>query len=385
MKRYPPWIFVAILLAIVLVLTLMVTDDFGRALFSWLMVCFGVAVMTAALYLLLILSVLFHELGHLAVAWCVGRRLGHIDVGPFRISREPKEQFLSWRKEGAAMMRGFCVTHEGARPTTKRGWQAKIAGGPLATLLLIVAGLVLALTPNNIGPKAWIPMFGGAVAIVNVILLLGSLSTNKASDLSLFLAAGRVQDWGASNALTRVHQSWAQGHRARDWDQALIDRGSHSSDVLIKTYALTLDYYRSLDTGQPERALARIEEAASIAAEDFPHAMVWEEVAFARAYLKRDLPGAEAAWKLVNQDRTDSVGQRDRAWAALMLLKGELPSALVFCEKAREWVMSAGNLDKANVQAELEWIDHLQADIETSMSDSSQGQIQIQSDRQAST
>lgn len=259
-------------------------------------------------------SVVLHELGHLLAARLVGAHVITVRLSWLTLLR----QRSGWRMRWQRPMRGTAgsvtaVAPDG--PTQRRKMALIVAGGPLATLLLCLAGHVLSRQTS-------LQALGDALLWINGALLLFNLlpfMRPVASDgrlLLAFLLRKRVSLEGELY-LHMLAQGFA-GRRFGHIDDREIDT-LMSGPMPVPLLACYFRIVRALDRGQPEDGLAvweefapRIEALPAVQRQDLEPmlALTRAEAAFAQA---------EAAG--VAQPLVDIELPQDLVWAVPYLVQ----------------------------------------------------------------
>ncbi len=328
---------------------------------AWALVCVVIAALTVGLYLTYVLCVLVHELGHFLFGTVCGTRMRELVAGPVKINRLGRSVKVAVDSMRMNALGGHYWSVGPARGR-KTAMLVEIAGGPFLTLGLLAASLCLCFgkVPGWWAGMRWLGVYG---AIINGGMLERSLrrSPNYRNDLSLFLWVLKHPDWAGQTALDEVQTVWKDGSRAKDWPRPAIARACDSSDPRISVVGLVLSYYWLLDTGDPTGAATDLETAVTKSEASEEAWVPWEEVAFSRGFIRGDLAGAEEAMARVDRESNASIGQRERALAALAWLRGDREGIEEHCDHAAQWLQSGENPDAANVIAETEWLDALKS------------------------
>jgi len=209
--------------------------------------------------LLLWLSVLVHELGHMGAAVLWGWRPFMLSVGPVRLQFGATWTQRQWRRNPQGLgIAGFSANLPpiGAPGQMNRGFAWSVACGPLASLAL--AGVAL-----------WFWQSGLVSELAGTALLLACLSgVLGLVNLVPFRSVGFASDGGQLLELWRgdpaVHERLglallqAQslgGRRPREWDEALVAQvASAQSEPSAKRLGPLLLAIRAQDEGKPRVA-----------------------------------------------------------------------------------------------------------------------------------
>jgi hypothetical protein len=302
----------------------------------------------ALLPLAWLLCVAFHELGHLVGGWISGGRFLLYVVGPFMWKRTPSGVNFSWNTNinifgGLAA----CLPLEASRATT-RGTAVMVAGGPVFSLVLLVAAAwsSATLAPHaTTAPMVFAQHFTMFVAGLSGLTFLvtampGTGGGFKTDGLRCYeLLRGDAQSEQESAVITLTTLSLG-GVRPADYDARLVEKSISLRDgSLFDLYAHLTAAHHYIDAGQPGRGQALLDHA--LASED-------QLVGFAR-----DTARCDYAWILATYTTdaaaarawVDSAGPlaidpatRLRAEAAVLLAEGKKPEAAA---KAREGLHAA--------------------------------------------
>lgn len=289
----------------------------------------GSVLIFAALPVVWLVVVGWHELGHVVGGWLIGGRFMLWVVGPFMLHRAP--QGLRFGRNHSVNLGGglaVCTPTDAALVTPAR-IAVMILGGPLSSLLLAV--LTASLLAGPLGAV-------GAVAH-NILALTASISgLIFVITLAPFMAGGFKSDgrraWDLLKGDARSEQEAAfllltttalGGVRPAHYEPELVRKSLALNDrSIFDLYARVTVYYHHADRGEWTLAQTRLDEA--LAGED---QLV--------PYL-RDVVRCEYAWLLATRtDRADlarawleTAGQLDfdpatrlRAEAAVILAEGD--------------------------------------------------------------
>lgn len=210
------------------------------------------------------LAIAIHEAGHWLAAQAMGFQLQFLVVGPLQILR--RHHSLQLQINRSLMMAGGLTS---VMPTQLQGlrWRliSMIAGGPLASLGLGLAGMSLAgftqLTATHVSLSLLL-VFSGIplmMALVNVLpMQVGYFQTDGARILMLLRDQEEGKRTCAISALGGLSQL---GHRPREWDQDWIQQAMAVPDGSYDHHsAVFLAYYWALDQGAVEWAGRLLDE-----------------------------------------------------------------------------------------------------------------------------
>lgn len=239
-----------------------------------------------------IVSVAIHEIGHLTSGKLVGMDPGGIAVCGLVIFRSGPN--WRWRFDPRLLMGGL------AQPLPKKGefeprrYAWVVAGGPLATMLLVVAsGVAWKLSGQ---PAGWISSFLWVNAILAALSLLPLAGATDGAKLWMLLRdPERSRGW---MAVAQVMAQDAQGVMPRDWDPHLIAQLLPYDEKMAETaLRQMLAYYRRADEGDETTALEHLElalAAAGRARKAIRH-LIFTDAAYCSA-LARGNPAAARSW-----------------------------------------------------------------------------------------
>jgi hypothetical protein len=283
---------------------------------------------------LVLLDVLVHELGHLALGWCAGFRFERICVGPLVIHR--LRDGWSWTLRPARALDGGFA---GALPASTRHIRPNlllfIAGGPLASFLLFAGCLMLFLTSPGAAWAGWAEPIGllGAWSFVTCLMnLIPSQSRAVLTDgawlaeLAAGSAAGRRHC-----ALYAMAASEHAAQRPADWHPRWIAQALAPADPTPeRVTALVLAYVHHLDRGDTTQAGRALDDAVTLQ-HRLPNNDVTRQLWLERAYFlarhRRDPLSARAAWDRAAQGLPVEQTLLLRAECALLVAEGDTRSA----------------------------------------------------------
>ena len=226
----------------------------------------------AALPLIWLAVVGFHELGHLVGGWLVGGRFLLWVAGPFMVRRTPGGIRVSWnRSVNVAGGMGACLPLEPGRMTPRRA-AVMILGGPLASLVLAVGMLWLAVgLAAGAGPASAVRALAqhGAIftAGVSVLIFLvtaipgtaGGFKTDGKRVLDLMRGGPRSRQESALLVLTTAGLA---GIRPADYDRGLMAQAQALGDgSLFDLYGHLMAYYHAADRGEWAEAQRHLDVA----------------------------------------------------------------------------------------------------------------------------
>jgi hypothetical protein len=286
-----------------------------------------------------LLTTLFHELGHFAAGWAAGKVLRVLQVGPFRWAvRNGKWGFeFQLRKFYGG---GVAMVAPDLRNMRRR--QAfLLMGGPAASL---VVGLIFSALTLTAGDHAWhaywsllssLATLSIAGFVVNMIPVQPESQYSDGAQIYQILTNG---PWARVHlAFAMVTTSAVAPIRPRDFDMNVINQAAdfvrHGERGLLLRMVAWKHY---LDKNRIPEAIAKMEEAEGLyegCKFERPQDICAEFV-FAHALYKRDLAAANLWWQRIEALRkVDLNADFWRAKSALLLLHGEREEALIAWER----------------------------------------------------
>jgi len=300
-----------------------------------------------------LLSTLFHELGHFAAGWASGKILRMFQVGPFRWAVRSG----IWKFE--FQLRKFYGGGVAMVAPDLRNFRSRKAflllGGPIASLLVGAIFMeVTLITAGHAWETYWVLLSTLAtLSIAGFIVNLIPLQQGQYSDGAQLYQIVTDGPWARVHlALAMVGSSAVSPLRPRDFDVNVIHRAADSvpfgeRGLLLRLYAC-LHY---LDTNQVSQAIASMQEAEALyqrSSFEKPQG-VCAEFVFINAFFKHDLAAAEMWWKRIeNLGKIDADADYFRAKTALHWLRGERKEALSAWDRGYDLAQklpSAGTYD----------------------------------------
>ncbi|MBI5424455.1 MAG: M50 family metallopeptidase [Opitutae bacterium] len=297
----------------------------------------------AALPLVWLVVVGFHEFGHIVGGWAGGGKFLLYVVGPLMWKRTPAGVRFSWNKNlNIAGGLAACLPLDPAA-ATPRGTAIMVAGGPIFSLVLTVlaawlgAGIAaIAVSPVAIFAQHLALFVAGMSLLIFLVTVApGTAGGFKSDGLRFYelLRGGPRSE--QENAVMTLTTAALGGVRPADYDPRLVEQAISLRDgSLFDLYAHHTVAHHFIDLGQPGRAQALLDHVMSGEAQLVP---------FARDALRCDY-----AWLLAEHSGDavaarawlDSAGAlafdpatRLRAEAAVLLAEGRRAEAAA---KARE-------------------------------------------------
>jgi hypothetical protein len=293
-----------------------------------------------ALPLLILLVLAVHELGHLSGGIRRGMRFLLLIVGPFQWSRSGQGIRFNW-----VFKLGTLGGVAAATPDPQRALhpqlQGLILGGPLASLLLALAGIGIGLLAD--GRVAVYALVVGALSAMIFLvtatpLRAGGFMSDGMQWLELRRGGRAVHE---RQLLIQLMGLGYAGQRPREWDAGLVEQAlaMDSNEPLRRCAARSFALYHALDRDDDEAIRAHaawLEQHHQDYPDGFRQAIHLELCMLA---LRRgDLAAAQAWWResrggVVDRARralaaallAHAEGDRERAMLALGKARGELP------------------------------------------------------------
>jgi len=274
--------------------------------------------------------IVIHEAGHWAGGRLGGMRLILMTVGPLRLTHEPG----GWRLGLFLRSGGFgglTVMAPGADRPIAQQLRPMIAGGPLASLLLSMAGLVLLVATSG-----RVALYGGAIAVVSGLVLavtaiplrIGGFPNDGAQWRDLRRGGRSAQ---LRSVLAALSAQSLSGIRPRELDGAALAHAhalDDGSEPLCTAGLHYLDYVVGCDRGDAaaaghalDRIAARIDEIPQGLRQAYAI-----ELAYFEAAERGDAAKAQA-WMSRARGGLVEPASRARAAAALALAEGRHDAA----------------------------------------------------------
>ncbi|AOS44158.1 hypothetical protein Verru16b_01219 [Lacunisphaera limnophila] len=301
----------------------------------------------AALPLVWLVVVGFHELGHLVGGWLTGGRFLLWVVGPGMIRRTPAGLKVAWnRNVNLAGGMAACLPLEPGRMTPRRA-AVMILGGPVFSLVLVVAALGLAAglvslpEPVPLG-RALAQHLAMSTAGLSLLIFgvtafpgtAGGFKTDGKRVIDLLRGDHRSDQ---EAALLTLSTAGLAGVRPADYDPVVVARTVALGDgSLFDLYGHLTVYYHAADRGDWAAAQGHLDRV--LAGEEKLVPFMRDTVRSEYAWLLATVGGVEAAgWA---RAWLDTAGRLDfdpatrlRAEAAVLAAEGKAAEAAA---KARE-------------------------------------------------
>lgn len=329
------------------------------------------ALLFAIQALLLYLTILAHECGHLLAGWFVGFRVQEITIGLLQIRRAGRglaiavNSCLPWFGGGA-----MSVPKSSADAMDLR-WRAAIvaAGGPLASLLL-AAWAAVPLFGYALSHGSMMTTFDFWIVFSLSLTLIWSLASfvgnavpasmgGRLSDGAVMLALLRGGPWAERYcALIRLSGASMAGERPRDWDVSslMLARPQKPVGRSAPDLSMTLmAYYGLLDRRDAVGAGALLDQTLGKVATTLPmmRTRLILEAAYFEAHHRHNAAAARTWLSKAQRARADRH-TRLRAESAVLLAEGRYEQAAKCAQEGLFALERAVNTGIA--QAEAAWL-----------------------------
>lgn len=322
-----------------------------------------------AVTLVLLLTAVVHEVGHLLAGYLVHFRFHTLVVGLLRISRvNGRLQFQ--RQRGGSFFNGLAASLPAQMDNLARRLLWFALGGPLASLLFALVALAVALYLGSelrrMLDYLWLwecSLFAAISAYFFFLTSLypGSYYNGMVADggrIAMLLA--RSPESARWQALVQLNVADLHGERPSTWDEGLLRQSliqpDNSHDYLT---ALLMNYHHELDRKRPSQAAAFLEEAINlpVAWAAGMRSRLAVEKAYLMAQLLNDATTAQELLAHVKIGRQDTDPLFCRAEAALRLLQGQ--HELAAQSAARGLSALPDDITSGQQLAEKEWLQAL--------------------------
>lgn len=259
-------------------------------------------------------ALLVHELGHLLTGLALGFRFYILVVGPLGIRRNPDTQRVQWYLNRDAGLYGGIA---GIVPiqtdnSLRKKFAAIVAAGPLISLLMGVLTIWLgyiganALTSDSSAVARIAVCFSLIFGVFSSMFFLattipgrtGPFFTDRGRFMRL-IGGGHPAAVEQATLELLVHSQSGQTYATLNQEQiALLTNEPESS---LQLFAHIMAYYRHLDRQEMTNAFDHLRKAEDLL-DDQPTLMkieVWKELAFAYAYIDRDVKLALMNWSKI--------------------------------------------------------------------------------------
>jgi hypothetical protein len=335
----------------------------------------GLSMLIIAALLMALALIAGHESGHLLAGLAVGFRPWLVMIGPLKIVREGATLRVRLNR---SLVPGLVR----ALPTDARDLRRRLAvyisGGPLASLLLGVLCLGLAIVANRTSTAitTWRQMgfWLGMIGLSSLILFLGTIirflaaalpfgSSGPRSDgAQLFdLLQGRPRAERRLLAMTLI-TAWQDGVRPRAWEVGIVERLLALREGTADDVGANIcGFYYALDSGQSERA-GRLLDLAVSQLQGYQvdaHPALLLEAAFFEARHRHNVAAARA-WLEQAQGGHAERCTRLRAEAAILWAEGRYAEAAAKAEEGLAAIPRS--VAHGSAVLEREWLDSILAE-----------------------
>lgn len=284
-------------------------------------------------------ALLVHELGHLLTGLAFGFRFYILVVGPLGIRRNPDTDRVQWYLNRDGRLYGGVA---GTVPLeTSQSLRAKfaaiVAAGPIVSFLTAALALWLgyvganALTTDSSAGARIAVCFSLIVGVFSGMFFLattipgrtGSFFTDRARFFRL-IGGGHPAAVEQATLELLVHSQSGQPYATLNQEHiALL---LNEPEVSQRLFAHIMAYYRHLDRQEIPEAFDHLKKAEALLDDQpaFMKAEIWKELAFAYAYLDRDVKQALANWAKIKPSPDEFPSASGYLfWAALSRAQGE--------------------------------------------------------------
>ncbi len=295
---------------------------------------------------LILLVLATHEVGHLLGGFSRGMRFLLLIVGPFQWTRSPGGIHFKWVFNLGTMGGIAAATPDPAAPLTPQ-LRRLIIGGPLASLMMAVIGLVMAL-----GFDGRAGAYGVIIGAMSLLIFLvtatplraGGFMSDGMQLLELLRGGAAVTD---RQVLVRLMGLSYGGIRPRDWEPQLVNDALAMQDAepLRRVAGRTFALYQAMDRGDTESVHEQADWLAQHV-DDYPDGFrqsITLELCLV-ASQRGELEAAREWWQRSRGGVVDAA-RRALAEASLAALEGDaarLERALVAGRRALPRGMDSG-------------------------------------------
>lgn len=323
-----------------------------------------------AMTLVLLLTAVVHELGHLLAGYLVQFRFHTLVVGLARISRvNGRLQFQ--RERGGSFFNGLAASLPTQMDNLPRRLLWFALGGPMASLLFALIALAVALYLGSELRRMldflWLWECSLFAAISAYFFLLTSLYPGSyyngmvADGGRIVMLLARSPESARWQALVQLNVADLHGERPSAWAENLLHQAlAHPDNSHDYLTALLMNYHHELDGKRPSQALAFLEEAINlpVAWAAGMRSRLAVEKAYLMAHFLNNAPVAQELLAHIKIGRRNTDPLFCRAEAALLLLQGHYELA---AESAARGLQSLSHdITSGQQLAEKEWLQALQ-------------------------
>jgi hypothetical protein len=273
-----------------------------------------------AIFIGLVVSVLVHELAHVAVGYAAGLRVARVQLGPLEIRDygRPRVRLVLSLQAGVVLVPWDRTT---TLEPLRWGLFISTAAGPLAGLVFGIVAIWLAGGVHLRGPISILDMAGQTSTILSVLNLLPLRTGDALADgRRMFSLLLRTRECGQILAATMMLGEALSGRRPRDWDPHLLDVMQRSPD---EPFARLCLYEAAIDRGEIEDAGRHLDAAVNLRKEKWTSAdaILFNEAAYYAARHRGDARTARS-WLNLADGGTVQGYTRARAEAAVLCAEG---------------------------------------------------------------
>jgi Zn-dependent protease len=324
----------------------------------------GALLVTLAIWApFLLLEVVAHEMGHVLAGRLVGFRFVFCTIGPLKITSTGRGFMLGYHENWLTMAGSAASVPTHTRNARQREF-VRIAGGPLASLLLGGTAIALALATSGMAQRlcelaAITSLFSFGA---NMLPFKSGSSLSDGARIRMLLRSRQPAD--RCCAIAALVGASKHGQRPRDWDREWVARATEVPDGSLDDIAgHHLAYYSSVDRKDLAGAGRHLERA--LAASEGGHVparvrwVIQLDAAFFQAYFLGDPAMARRLLRAAGagKARHDHFMQL-RAESAVLLAEGKHPEAQAMAKESLA-AMDQERLGGTGWQLEREWLQEL--------------------------
>lgn len=357
---------------------LMTVSSSGKAIYVTLLLFGGLIGILPLLLFLQLTVVAVHELGHYFAGRIVGFKFRSMKIGPFYWWRKDNRLAFEWDRKILVLTGYAGMAWTDTRNLVRRHVLFAL-GGPVASALFFGGLLWLLLWQRSIADRHTHDISFQ----IGIILLWATLLTAGGTVLScsiprchqgipndamdIWMALTQKDDAEYQALAARFKNQLLLGDRCRDWNIPDLEELYTVTQPPIQKayYELSLGH-AMIYQDRVEDGLAHLEGAYQATKEatgihDHFEKQVALDVAFALAYFKTDLVGAEEALARAERSSLKAPYSINRAKAAIALLKGDGEEAIRLARAALEELRATVGIFKPVHEACVEEMADLEA------------------------
>ncbi|HVT13019.1 MAG TPA: M50 family metallopeptidase [Fimbriimonadaceae bacterium] len=226
-------------------------------LLSFLVGIVAVWILAAAIFVLFVLPIAIHELGHVLAGLAVGFPFAALELPYVGIYRE-REGKLRIRRSGIAVPVGFAYAEVDEAPDLVRRYAVFIAGGPVFSLLFVIPWLVLlaARMPFDFDRDGWILLFAWLAASMLPGTLIPRTVKGLRTDAGVLWDLWRhPEKRSAIIARLMLWRAFNSGVEVRDLSERLVQESiAARGQTVDDARALLLAHFHYLELNDNKRA-----------------------------------------------------------------------------------------------------------------------------------